>query len=104
MSVIDFRRLRAGLTRVQAEPDLRLRGILPATSDSWHVDLCEAIASLLAALEGLTANDVRIIEAVRRAGSLRAAAKALEPQRPSYRSYIQRRMKQLRDRLSTAAR
>ena len=104
MSVVDLRKLRAASERVLAEPELRIRGPLPASSATWHKSLCEMVSAMLAIVGDLSPTDIRIVEAVRRSGSVRAAAKELAPGSPSYRAYVQRRIKILRARFEAVLR
>lgn len=59
-------------------------------------EICSILAELIKAVQELTENDLRIIEAVLNHPSVAAAARALAPAKPSYRSYLQRRIKAFR--------
>lgn len=83
-----------------AETGVRVRRKAPAQEVYWHVDICALIARLMDVLGDLGPGDRRIIEAVCREGTLRAAARALAPEQPYYRAFVQRKVKAYRKALT----
>ncbi|MBI2901149.1 MAG: hypothetical protein HYY17_13275 [Planctomycetes bacterium] len=64
--------------------------------------LASALCRILDVARLLTRNDIKILRAVAETDSIAAAARLLAPDKPSYRSYLQKRWKKIvriRDRI-----
>ena len=84
---------------VLGERGMRMRGKRHTPDAYWHADICALIERLLDVLGHLGPADRKIIEAIRRHGNLRAAARSLAPGQPYYRTYLQRKTTAYRETL-----
>src|SRR5689334_16463674 len=96
--------LKVGKREMALEAGLHRMGRLPKATRERRKLIAKYLLDLAEAASLLSKNDLAILQALREEGTISAAASALRPDRPGYRTYVQRRLKYFEHLAEKAAR